>query len=92
MFHNEFCVFAAFLSTDRDYTDCGRPCDRQKVQTPGPHGAEFPLVADTGCRNTVYNSLAQSAAECVGRMLELGLRTFRIDLLRETPEQVGPLA
>lgn len=50
------------------------------------------MVADTGCRNTVYNSLAQSAAECVGRMLELGLRTFRIDLLRETPEQVGPLA
>jgi putative protease len=24
-------------------------------------------------------------------MLELGLRTFRVDLLRETAEQVGPL-
>src|SRR5262245_41944130 len=37
------------------------------------------------------DSVAQSAAEYVGRMRELGLRTFRVDLLRETPNQVGPL-
>ena len=49
------------------------------------------MLPDTGCRNTVFNSLAQSAAEYVGRMRELGLRTFRVDLLRETPNQVGPL-
>jgi len=24
-------------------------------------------------------------------MVALGLRTFRVDLLRETPEQIGPL-
>jgi putative protease len=46
---------------------------------------------DPGCRNTVYNSVAQSAAEYVGRMRDLGVRTFRVDLLRETPAQVGPL-
>jgi putative protease len=39
----------------------------------------------------VFNSVAQSAAEYVGRMRDLGLRRFRIDLLRETPEQVGAL-
>jgi putative protease len=33
----------------------------------------------------------QSAAEYAGRMRELGLRLFRVDLLRETPDQVGPL-
>ena len=49
------------------------------------------MTADAGCRNTVFNALPQSGAEYVGRMKELGIRRFRIDLLRETPEQVGPL-
>jgi putative protease len=54
-------------------------------------GAVFPVVADAGCRNTVFNAVAQSAAEYVGRMKALRLRRFRVDLLRETPEEVGPL-
>jgi len=91
MFHNEFCTFARFLSNGKDHTDCGRPCDRHKVELRDRAGALFPLVADAGCRNTVYNSAAQSAAEYVGRMQALGLRTFRVDLLRETPEQVRKL-
>lgn len=91
MFHNEFCIFAAFLSTGKDHTDCGRPCDRHKVELRDRVGATFPVVADTGCRNTVFNSVAQSAAEYVGRMRDLGLRTFRIDLLRENAEQAKQL-
>ncbi len=91
MFHNEFCIFAAFLSTGKDHTDCGRPCDRHKVELRDRVGATFPVVADTGCRNTVFNSVAQSAAEYVGRMRELGLRTFRIDLLRENAGQATQL-
>ncbi|HEY3788908.1 MAG TPA: U32 family peptidase, partial [Urbifossiella sp.] len=91
MFHMEHCVFAAFLSTGKDHRDCGRPCDRHKIELRDRVGANFPVHPDTGCRNTVYNSVAQSAAEYVERMLELGLRSFRVELLRETPEQVGPL-
>ncbi|MBP3959653.1 U32 family peptidase [Gemmata sp. G18] len=91
MFHMEHCVFAAFLSTGKDHRDCGRPCDRHKVELRDRVGAAFPVVADTGCRNTVFNNLAQSAAEYVGRMRELGLRTFRVDLLREPPSQVASL-
>jgi len=91
MFHNEFCTFAAFLSSGKDWRDCGRPCDRHRVDLKDRTGALFPVVADAGCRNTVFNALAQSAAEYVGRMRELGIRRFRIDLLRETADQVGPL-
>jgi putative protease len=91
MFHNEHCVFAAFLSAGKDWRDCGRPCDRHRVDLKDRSGALFPVVADAGCRATVLNSLPQSAAEYVGRTRELGLRRFRIDLLRESPEQVGPL-
>jgi putative protease len=39
----------------------------------------------------VFNSLPQSGAEYVGRMRELCVRRFRVDLLRETPDQMGPL-
>jgi putative protease len=91
MFHMEHCVFAAFLSPGKDHRDCGRPCDRHRVELRDRVGANFPVHPDTGCRNTVYNSVPQSAAEYVGRMLGLGLRTFRVDLLRETPAEVGPL-
>jgi putative protease len=91
MFHMEHCVFAAFLSSGKDHRDCGRPCEVHKVELRDRVGAAFPVLPDTGCRNTVFNSVAQSAAEYVGRMRELGLRTFRVDLLRETPEQVGQL-
>ena len=51
-------------------------------------GAEHPLKADAGCRNTVFNSQAQTGAEYVERMLALGVRNFRIEFLNETPEQV----
>jgi putative protease len=87
MFHMEHCVFAAFLSAGKDHRDCGRPCDAHRVELRDRVGACFPVHPDTGCRNTVFNSVPQSAAEYVGRMKELGIRWFRIDLLRETPEE-----
>jgi putative protease len=91
MFHTEWCLFAGMLSNGRDHTECGRPCDRHKVELKDRTGALFPVHVDTGCRNTVYNSVPQSGAEYVGRMRELGITRFRIDLLRETPEQLGTL-
>jgi putative protease len=91
MFYDEFCIYAAYLSNGKDWRDCGRPCDRHKVELKDRTGALFPVTADAGCRNTVFNALPQSGAEYVGRMKELGIRRFRIDLLRETPEQVAPL-
>lgn len=91
MFHMEHCVFAAFLSSGKDWRDCGRPCDRHRVELRDRVGAEFPVVPDAGCRNTVYNAHAQSAAEYVGRMRALGLRHFRVELLRQPAGQVAPL-
>jgi putative protease len=88
MFHMEHCVFCAFLSTGTDYRNCGRPCDVHDVKLRDRVGAEHPLKADVGCRNTVFNSLAQTGAEYVSRMMELGVRHFRVEFLNETPEQV----
>ncbi len=89
MFHMEHCVFCAFLSKGTDYTNCGRPCDKHDVKIRDRVGAEHPLKADVGCRNTVFNALAQTGAEYARRMLDLGLRHFRLEFLNETPEQVA---
>jgi len=89
MFHMEHCVFCAFLSGGKDFRDCGRPCDRHDVRLRDRVGAEHPLKADAGCRNTVFNSQAQTGAEYVSRMIELGVKHFRVEFLNETPEQVA---
>jgi putative protease len=91
MFHMEHCVFAAMLSNGKDATDCGRPCDRHRVELRDRTGAAFPLLADTGCRNTVFNSVPQSAAEYISKMQAAGVRHFRVELLRETRAEVAPL-
>jgi U32 family peptidase len=89
MFHMEHCVFCAFLSTGTDYTNCGRPCDTQDVKLRDRVGAEHPVKADAGCRNTVFNALAQTGADYIPRMLALGVRYFRVEFLNETPDQVA---
>lgn len=88
MFHMEHCVFCAFLSKGKDYRDCGRPCDKHDVRLRDRTGAQHPLKADVGCRNTVFNSQAQTGAEFVERLLALGVRNFRIEFLNETPAEV----
>lgn len=88
MFHMEHCVFCAFLTTGHDYRDCGRPCDVHDLRLRDRVGALHPVKADAGCRNTVYNALAQTGAEYVQRLLALGARHFRIEFLDESPEVV----
>jgi putative protease len=88
MFHMEHCVFCAFLSDGTDYTNCGRPCETHQVKLRDRIGTEHILQADAGCRNTVFNGLAQTGAEYVQQLLELGVRYFRIEFVGETPAQV----
>jgi U32 family peptidase len=88
MFHMEHCVFCAFLSSGKDYRDCGRPCDKHRVALRDRVGAELPLKADAGCRNTVFNNRAQSGAEYVSRLIELGARSFRVEFVNESPSDV----
>ena len=88
MFHMEHCLFCAFLSQGTDYTNCGRPCDKHDLKIRDRVGAEHPVKADAGCRNTVFNSLAQTGAEGVARLLALGVRHFRVEFVNESPELV----
>lgn len=87
MFHMEHCVFAHTLSNGADYKTCGRPCEEHQVALRDRVGIEHPLLPDNGCRNTLYNAQAQSAAEYIPRMLDAGLRRFRVELLTQDNER-----
>ena len=88
MFHMEHCVFCAFLSQGKDFRDCGRPCESHEVRLKDRVGHSHPLKADAGCRNTLYNAVAQTGAEYVERMCRMGVRRFRIEFLDESPQAV----
>jgi len=81
MFHMEHCVFCAVLSPGTNKTNCGRPCDTHQVKLRDRIGMEHPLVADVGCRNTLFNAVPQSAAEAVPQLLAAGVRNFRVEFL-----------
>jgi putative protease len=83
LFHDEHCVYSHLLSNGHDYRDCGRPCEKHLVQLRDAAGLEHPVIVDVGCRNTVFNARAQSAAGSLPRLLEAGIRRFRVELVRE---------
>jgi putative protease len=83
MFHMEHCVFAAFLSEGTDHTNCGRPCDRHRVELRDRVGLAHPLKADVGCRNTLFHAQAQSGAAFFDAFCALRPAAFRIEFLLE---------
>ena len=89
LFHMEHCVIAALLSSGSDHLTCGRPCDRHQLSLRDRAGMDHPVEADVGCRNTVFHARAQSAADLVPTLDRLGVRRFRVELVREDAEQVG---
>jgi putative protease len=88
MFHTEHCVYCTFLSEGTDYTNCGRPCEAHRVSLRDRIGMSHPVRVDEGCRNTVYNAVEQSGAEYLDHFVELGVQSFRVEFLEETPDQV----
>jgi putative protease len=84
LFHNEHCVYSHLLSNGRDFRDCGRPCEQHLVELRDGLGLAHPVIVDVGCRNTVFNARAQSAAACLPQLLAAGVRRFRVELVRET--------
>lgn len=87
-FHNSHCVYAHLLSSGTDYKSCGRPCEEHRIALRDYAGHDHPVVVDVGCRNTVFNAFAQSAAPLVPKLLELGVRRFRVELVWERADEV----
>ena len=88
VFHTEHCVFCRFLSTGTDYTNCGHPCETHRVALQDKAGRLHPVMADVGCRNTVFGAEAQTATKHLQLWLTAGIRHFRIEFVHEQARQV----
>jgi U32 family peptidase len=88
VFHTEHCVFCRFLSTGTSYRDCGRPCEKHKVALRDHTGRAHPVMADVGCRNTVFGAEAQEASSHFDAWRRAGIRHFRLEFVHESAEQV----
>jgi putative protease len=88
VFHTEHCVFCRFLSTGTSYRDCGRPCEEHRVALRDAGGRSHPVMADVGCRNTVFGSEAQEASAYLPRWRESGITHFRLEFVHETGDDV----
>jgi len=88
VFHTEHCVFCRFLSTGTSYRDCGRPCEKHVVALKDAAGRAHPVLADVGCRNTVFGAEAQEASLHLPAWREAGISRFRLEFAHETAEQV----
>ncbi len=87
-FHTEHCVYAHTLSQGKDFRDCGRPCEHHRVGLRDQFRQVHPVVVDVGCRNTVFNAQAQTAAGLVPGLLVAGVRRFRAEFVHESADQV----
>ena len=91
VFHTEHCVFCRFLSSGTSYKDCGRPCESHLVQLRDPAGRQHPVMADVGCRNTVFGAEAQEASQHLEAWRSAGIRHFRLEFAHETRPQVAEI-
>lgn len=88
LFHSEHCVFCTFLSRGgHSFKDCGQPCEHHRVRVVDRAHARHYLRSDEGCRNTLFNDRAQTAARCVPQAIRAGVAGYRLELLEESREQ-----
>lgn len=89
IFHTEHCVFCRFMSDGNSYKDCGHPCESKHLHLRDDRGADHLVLADMGCRNTVFNAQAQTGAEYLKTFIDAGICHFRVELVDE-PASVVP--
>ena len=92
VFHTEHCVFCRFLSDGTSYKDCGHPCEQHRVALRDVSGRAHPVMADVGCRNTVFGAQAQEASRHLDAWRAAGVAHFRLEFVHESGEQVTRVA
>ena len=84
-------MFCRFLSNGTSYKDCGRPCEKHRVELRDQAGRSHPVMADVGCRNTVFGAEAQEASGHLDLWRAAGIRHFRLEFVHESADQVSEI-
>ena len=92
VFHTEHCVFCRFLSQGTSYENCGHPCEKHRLALRDTQGRAHPVMADVGCRNTVFGAEAQEASQHLSRWREAAIEHYRLEFVHETADQVMHVA
>jgi putative protease len=92
VFHTEHCVFCRFLSNGTSYKDCGHPCEHHKLALRDTSGRAHAVMADVGCRNTVFGAEVQVASAHLEAWRRAGIRHYRLEFVHESAEQVRQIA
>mgnify|MGYP002861669630 FL=1 len=92
VFHTEHCVFCRFLSKGTSYQDCGHPCEQHKVALRDAQGRLHPVMADVGCRNTVFGAEAQVASRHLDQLRSSGIEHYRLEFVHESADDVRKVA
>ena len=87
-FHMEHCVFAAFLSKGSSFKDCGRPCEKHKVQLKDQFGNHHWIKPDHECRNTMYNAKSQTALPYLQQWQKQNIGLIRYEALYEQGKEL----
>lgn len=88
VFHMEHCVFCRFLSDGTDSSNCGHPCEKHQISIQDAQGRNHPVMADVGCRNTVFGNEAQFDGQWVEQWWHTGIEDFRIEFVHQTGSQI----
>jgi putative protease len=92
VFHTEHCVFCRFLSEGTSYRDCGKPCETHRIALRDGQGRAHPVLADVGCRNTVFGAEAQEASAHLNKWRDIGIAHWRLEFAHETASEVTAVA
>lgn len=92
VFHTEHCVFCRFLSEGTDNTNCGHPCEKHRIAVRDGQGRAHPVMADVGCRNTVFGAEAQVDPSSLQDWRSHGISNFRLEFVHQSPQQVRDIA
>ena len=84
IFHTEHCVFARFLSKGNSYQDCGHVCTRNTVHLRDQNGKDNLVLADMGCRNSVFMAEAQTGVFSMNEWVRAGAGHLRIEFVDES--------
>jgi putative protease len=84
----EHCVFAAFLSKGSSFKDCGKPCEKHKVQLKDQFGNHHWIKPDHECRNTMYNAKSQTALPYLPHWQKSHVGLVRYEALHETATEL----